>query len=86
MAKHVYIVETRNETGIKTEAYTSLKDVLKSLDIPHLYRTITYYLAKGIPFVYNNITIRRVDAEIKTIDVIYYESLKLELKHGTHRH
>jgi len=85
MAKHIYILELRSDSGTVTEAWTSLKDVLKTVDLLHLYRSITYHIAKGNPFVMNNITIKRIDTKIETLDVINYQSSQIILRHGKHR-
>lgn len=82
--KHIYILEQPDK---ETEAWMSLKQLLKALYLPHLYRSITYYFTKkNNVYVNGSLTIKRIYAEIKTVDFIYYKDYKFELKrkqHGT---
>jgi hypothetical protein len=85
MGKHIYIKEKATESGVTAEAFTSLKDALKSEGLAHFYRSCTYRLAKGEEFKFGGLTYLQIEAEINSLSVITYKQSQILLQHGKHK-
>ena len=69
-------------------AYKNLTDLLQTLNIRHLYRTITYHLCRAGVFHYEDKKIIKTITKIETrritdrISIITFNNQKIKVKHG----
>lgn len=63
-------------------AWKNLTDLLQTLNIRHLYRTITYHLCRAGVFHYEDKKIIKTITEIETISIITFNNQKIKVEHG----
>jgi nucleoside diphosphate kinase len=79
---HIYIKEIQLKTGKKVEAFRSLVTALMTEKMSEEYRKATYAISKGRPFILDNVKFIRITTDIKNVDIVEYENLKLILQNG----
>lgn len=83
--KTVFIRETISDSGVTSIGYKNLTDLLRSVNLKHLYRTVIYHLARGESFQYENIVIRKLESKIETLSFVLYNNQKIAVEHGKQR-